>query len=79
MAKQRLSTTVDSDLISRARSLSPEATDASVVERALHALLAAHRRSEIDAAYAEAYEAHPVDEPDEWGDLASFGDAAGAR
>jgi len=79
MAKQRLSTTVDSELISRARSLSPGATDASLVERALNALLTAHRRSEIDAAYAEAYATHPAHEPDEWGDLASFGDAARAR
>jgi hypothetical protein len=32
-------------------------------------------RAEIDAAYA-AYDTHPIDEPDEWGDLASFRDAA---
>lgn len=79
MAKQRLSTTVDAELISRARSLSPGATDASVIERALNALLATHRRTEIDGAYAEAYDAHPANESDEWGDLASFADAAGAR
>ncbi len=35
------------------------------------------RAAEIDAAYA-AYDAHPLDEPDEWGDLASFREAAGA-
>jgi hypothetical protein len=28
-------------------------------------------RSEIDAAYV-AYDKHPLDQPDEWGDLASF-------
>jgi hypothetical protein len=40
-------------------------------------LLASHRSAEIDAAYA-AYDDHPIDEPDEWGDLASFRTAAGA-
>ena len=34
-------------------------------------LVARHRKTEIDAAY-EAYDRHPLDEPDEWGDLASF-------
>ena len=33
-----------------------------------------HREAEIDAAY-EAYDRHPLDEPDEWGDLAAFLDA----
>jgi hypothetical protein len=50
-----------------------------MVERALLALLAQHRRTEIDAAYSRAYDEHPVDEPDAWGDLASFGEAAGTR
>lgn len=35
------------------------------------ALADRHRRSEIDAAY-EVYDRHPLDEPDKWGDLASF-------
>ena len=34
-------------------------------------------RAELDAAYA-AYDLHPLDEADEWGDLASFRDAAAA-
>jgi hypothetical protein len=38
----------------------------------------AARAAEIDAAYA-AYEERPLDEPDEWGDLASFRDAAVPR
>jgi hypothetical protein len=38
--------------------------------------LARQRAAEIDAAYAAAYDAHPLDEKDEWGDLASFGAAA---
>ena len=37
--------------------------------------LSAHRSAEIDSAYAAYYE-HPLDEPDEWGDLASFHEAA---
>ena len=32
---------------------------------------------EIDAAYA-AYDEHPIDQVDDWGDLASFRNAAGA-
>jgi hypothetical protein len=39
--------------------------------------VARRRAAEFDAAYA-AYEAHPLDEADEWGDLASFRAAAGA-
>ena len=30
----------------------------------------------IDEAYVAAYAAHPIDEPDEWGDLDSFRSAA---
>jgi hypothetical protein len=40
--------------------------------------LAPYRAAEIDHADAVAYRAHPIDEPDEWGDLASFPDAAAA-
>lgn len=46
-------------------------TDAVLIDEALTALLARHRRAEVDASYA-AYDQHPIDEPDEWGDLASF-------
>jgi len=70
---------VDHDLLNQARHLAPGTTDASLIERALKALLADHRRAQIDAAYAEAYRGHPADEPDEWGDLVSFGDGASAR
>lgn len=41
----------------------------------MSALLALHRRAEVDASYT-AYDEHPVDEPDEWGDLASWRRAA---
>jgi hypothetical protein len=73
----RLSTTVDDSLLERARATRPGATDAAVVDDALRALLATHRSAEIDAAYA-AYDRQPIDERDEWGDLASFRAAAGA-
>lgn len=74
MARSRISTTVDPELLQRAREAVP-GNDASVVEAALRALLERHRRAEVDAAYAAGYEEHPLDEQDEWGDLASFGDA----
>jgi hypothetical protein len=75
MPKRRLSTTVDEDLLKRARALCPGCTDASMIEDALEALLRTHQ-AEIDRAYAEAYADHPFDEPDERGDLAGFGEAA---
>ena len=56
-----------------------DCTDASMIEDALEALLRTHRRAEIDLAYAEAYAEHPFDEPDEWGDLASWGERGGRR
>jgi len=76
MAKLRLSTTIDSVLLERARALCPGCTDASMIEQALNALLRSHRRAEIDRNDRRAYAAQPLDEPDEWGDLASFGEAA---
>jgi hypothetical protein len=51
-------------------------TDAARIDEALRALLAHHRSAEVNASYA-AYDEHPLDEPDEWGDLASFRAAAG--
>lgn len=71
MARVRVSTTVDGELLNRARSAMSGQPDAAVVDEALRALLLRRRAVEIDAAYA-AYEAHPLDEPDEWGDLESF-------
>ena len=75
MARTRVSTTVDDDLLSAARALSAPSTDAALLDRALAALLAQNRRAEVDRAYA-VYDEHPLDEPDEWGDLASFRAAA---
>lgn len=76
MTRARLSTTVDEELLAQARRVHSGSTDASLVDEALRALLARHRSVEIDASYA-AYDEHPLDEPDAWGDLASFRAAAG--
>ena len=70
-----MSTTVDEGLLEDARRLRSELNDAALLDEALAALLARHRTSEIDAAYA-AYDEHPLEEPDEWGDVASFREAA---
>ena len=68
---------MDEQLLAEARSLRANATDAVLLDEALRALLLSHRAAEIDSAY-EAYDRHPIDEPDEWGDLESFRAAAGA-
>jgi hypothetical protein len=77
MSRTRLSTTVDAGLLNSARSLRSGITDAALIDEALQALLARHRSAEVDASYL-AYDKHPIDEPDEWGDLASFRRAAAA-
>lgn len=77
MARTRVSTTVDDELLTRARRATSASSDAALLDQALAALLAQHRRAEVDDAYA-AYDEHPIDEPDEWGDLGSFRSAAGS-
>ena len=77
MARVRVSTTVDQDLLTAARRLRAGLNDAALLDEALAALRNVHRSAEIDESY-RAYEAHPVDEPDEWGDLAVFRAAAAA-
>lgn len=77
MSRTRLSTTVDVGLLREARELRHGSTDAALIDEALAALLAINRRAEVDARYA-AYDEHPLHEPDEWGDLASFRAAAAA-
>jgi hypothetical protein len=79
MAKRRVSTTVDEDLLARARALDPAGTDASMLEQALRALIERNRRAQVDAAYVTAFAEHPLEEPDDWGDLASFGEAVSQR
>ena len=78
MSRSRVSTTVDGDLLVRARNLRAGVTDAVLFDEALTALVSGYRAAEIDVTYANAYNAHPLDEPDEWGDLASFRSAAAA-
>jgi hypothetical protein len=77
MSRTRLSTTVDEQLLASARAARSGITDAALIDQALEALLARHRSAELDASYA-AYDEHPIDEPDEWGDLESFRRAAAA-
>ncbi len=68
---------MDAALLEHARHARSGVSDAVLVDEALAALLARHRNAEVDASYA-VYDEHPLDEPDEWGDLASFRRAAAA-
>ena len=78
MARVRVSTTVDEQLLTRARRARTGVADSALLDEALSALLARIRAAEIDAAYA-AYDDSPLDVRDEWGDLASFADGARRR
>jgi len=75
MPRTRISTTVDAELLQDARAARAGLSDAALVDEALAALLVRHRAAEVDAGYA-AYDLHPLEEPDEWGDLAAFRRAA---
>ena len=77
MARVRVSTTADEQLLAAARSASPDARDSKLLDEALAAFVAKHRTDEVDRSY-EVYDRRPLSEPDEWGDLASFRDAAAA-
>jgi len=77
MPRVRISTTVDQQLLDEAREVKEGMPDSALIDDALAALLSRHRAAEIDAAYA-SYDDHPLDEDDEWGDLASFRAAAAA-
>src|SRR5256885_16970936 len=77
MARTKVSTTVDEDLLASARRTLPMLTDAALLDQALAALSDRHRAAEIDAAYT-VYDEHPLSEPDDWGDLASFREAGAA-
>jgi hypothetical protein len=63
--------------LASARGVRSKLTDAALLDEALAALLARDRAVEIDASYA-AYDEHPLQTHDEWGDLASFREAAAA-
>lgn len=77
MSRERISTTVDGDLLAEARARQAGVNDAALFDAALAALLRASRAVEIDSAYA-VYDDHPLNEADDWGDLASFRRAAAA-
>jgi len=77
MARTRDSTTVDDELLTKARKVTGAHSDSVLFDRALETLVAHYRRAEVDSAYA-AYDEHPIDEADEWGDFASFRSAAAA-
>ena len=51
--------------------------DAVLIDEALRSFLLRHRAAELDAEYT-AYDDNPLDEPDEWGDVATFRAAAGS-
>jgi len=76
MGRTRITTTVDTGLLIRARRAHGGVSDARLIEDALAALLARRRSADVDAAYAAAYAAHPIDEADGWGDLDTFRRAA---
>jgi len=76
MTRIRVSTTVDQTLLEEARAARIGLNDAGLMDAALEALLQKHRRAQIDSAYA-VYDGHPLSEPDAWGDLESWRDAAG--
>jgi len=75
MPRVRLSTTVDEKLLTEARTLRAGLNDAALIDEALAALQSQHRAAAFDASYS-AYDNHPIDEPDAWGDLDSFRNAA---
>jgi hypothetical protein len=77
MTRVRVSTTVDEELLQSARRVCSGKPDSALIDEALEALLARHRGAEVDASYT-AYDEHPLDEADEWGDLASFREASAA-
>lgn len=78
MARARISTTVNADLLADARRASGGIPDAQLIDDALAALVASRRSAQIDDTYAAAYASHPIDQADDWGDLDSFRQAAAA-
>ncbi len=77
MPRIRVSTTIDEALLVEARRVRRGVADSALLDEALRSLLASPRAAGVDSSYG-AYEEHPLDEPDDWGNLASFRSAAGA-
>lgn len=78
MARTALSTTVDDGLLTEARAVTAATSDAALLDQALSALLRQHRSDQVNHRCYATYDERPLDEPDEWGDLASFRTAAGS-
>ncbi len=78
MSRTKLSTTVDDELLRRARRALPSRTDAALLDEALAALLRQQRLAEKIDASCVIYERHPLAEADAWGDLESFREVASA-
>lgn len=76
MAKVRISTTVDASLLDQARACCEGARDSSVLEAALEALIARHRGAAFDRRIDAAYRELSFDQPDQWGDMGTFLEAA---
>jgi hypothetical protein len=74
MPRKRISTTVDEATLTEAHRLVPDSTNAEIIDEALKALVSKYREAEIDASFA-IYETMPMNMPDAWGDLESWGDA----
>lgn len=77
MARTRLSITVDAALLEGARGVRSGTTDAALGDAALAALLARYHSAQVDASYT-VYDEHPLEEPYEWRDLATFRSAVAA-
>ncbi len=75
MQRRRITITVDEGILIEARALHEGVPDASLVDAALRAFARREREAALDAAYSAAYAEHPFAEPDEWDDVASFGQA----
>ncbi len=71
MGRTRISTTVDEQLLNDVRNAGGGVRDSELLDQALKALRSRQRSAEIDRSY-QAYDRHPLSEPDEWGDLESF-------
>lgn len=69
MSRTRLSTTVDAELLGSARTMRTDITDAALIDKALGVLLQKRRSAEVDATYAAAYSAHPIEGTGQSGDL----------
>ena len=79
MTRARISTsTFDRQLLDDVRRVHAGTTDAELVDEALTALLRSYRSAQIDAAYESAHQDQRLEDQDEWGDLASFRNAAAA-